>query len=145
MQILLFLMTVYDNVTNYDSITVETFITYATYDTITYLNTSYFAEYKDLTLGLNGSLEKSTSSNPVPDVCIYPNPTTTSINIECDTKFDGYTLRMVEVATGRQVFVEVISQTQTILSIEDLGLVPGMYQLVFEYGEDIVSKKLIIN
>lgn len=127
--------------TTYDTITVN-MVT----DTVAFIKTEYFSTYDELIIKLSdfSDITGIGGTTAEPQIQIYPNPTTSSVNIDVDENFENCIFKMVD-SQGRTVVEETLSG-QIQLNVQDLGITTGMYFLNFTNTETnkTVTKKLLV-
>lgn len=110
----------------------------AVFNETTYLNTSYLSEFEKVQLTSSDEMEKLET-----ELTVYPNPATTSINIDCDSKFMSF--EMIEISSGRIVYSGNLSSISTTLYVDDMGLENGTYNIsLTDWDGNTIQKKIII-
>lgn len=143
------LNTVEKNPIVYDTIRVVSYdtVNVFSYDTVTYLKTEYLSIYDELVIYSSDFTNiVNTRKENEPSVVVYPNPTTSSVNIECDYEFNDYLISIVN-PEGKVLFKEKIINGDVIrINIAELGFSKGLHIIYLESPEgDIVTKKLLVN
>ena len=132
---------IYDTTT-----TVIEYVNYDTtfvYDTVTYIQAEYLSTYDEMVISLN----EFTGIDPLvetPEILVYPNPTASTVNIDCDYDFDGYNIELVN-PSGKVVFTNVLNSSAPLqININELNLGKGLHFLRFNGNGKVITKKLMI-